>query len=504
MNDLREALGEVVEDCSDAFGDWDDVLRRAEISASTPARVPSRAHRRRLTRRRVTAAAIVAATLAILFATPAFGLLRDLIGRTNVSFTGRSAPLEVKRGFFDLSLGAPPGLAPDAIASQARRVAVFHALGRPHVLYVAPTRKGGYCDEFAGSFGGCRATRTGPELALTWQGSSFAISPHDAAATKKPPYTTLVGGDVLSSKVTSLTVEYEDGRSTEIPFVFVSKPIDAGFFLYGIPRGHERPGSRVAAVTARDTDGKVIARQRITYAAPHAPRRPPRVAAPRESRARPALPSPEPPLRQGTADGVHVVAGANGVVVFDTSAAPARIRSLIRNGSYGCFRYLRYHEDAPAELTFARRALDGTAIRIFGLPRPYDGCEIQGSYGHVWPDRDHSHSAVEIAFDGRARRFFADRAAARDLALFVRSRDVQRLRRLTGDALATALKRRYAGAITRLPSLRAALEPDRLGYVSGPTTTVFVEYSTTGRRFTVTVRGGRIVRQDVKPLALVF
>ena len=61
----------------------------------------------------------------------------------------------------------------------------------------------------------------------------------------------------------------------------------------------------------------------------------------------------------------------------------------------------------PSGRPFARRCGRSAVIRSFGpLPRPWDGCEIQGGYGHLWPDRNDSHSAVEIPLTKKGRRFF--------------------------------------------------------------------------------------------------
>ena len=117
---LFDAIDELTPPELREFGDWDDVLRRAGIVVGPPVRreAPHAASLRRklLTRRRLLAVALVVAALGALLATPAFGirqLLLDLVGRTNVRFSsGKSAPFEVKRQFFDLSLGAPPRMAP--------------------------------------------------------------------------------------------------------------------------------------------------------------------------------------------------------------------------------------------------------------------------------------------------------------------------------------------------------------------------------------------------------
>ena len=64
-----------------------------------------------------------------------------------------------------------------------------------------------------------------------------------------------------------------------------------------------------------------------------------------------------------------------------------------------------YHEDAPAEFGYMRTTLPRVAIRTFGIPKPFDGCEIQGAYGHVWPDRNGSHTAVEISIPHFRNKF---------------------------------------------------------------------------------------------------
>jgi len=143
------------------------------------------------------------------------------------------------------------------------------------------------------------------------------------------------------------------------------------------------------------------------------------------------------------------------------------------------------------------RGFDGAfapqaAVGYVRLGRPLDGCVIAGGrYGHRWPDRFGSHSPVEIPLTPRGRRFFADRAAARDLALFVRARRMQQIRKLDGPAFERELHRAY-------PRL------GRIRYTLTERGVTFSETSSTGRRFEVVVRDGRIVRQNLKPYAVVF
>jgi hypothetical protein len=185
------------------------------------------------------------------------------------------------------------------------------------------------------------------------------------------------------------------------------------------------------------------------------------------------LPPPSPPFQRGRAGGVSVTVGSNRIAVFDTTRATRTVRMLIRGASYGCFRFMRFHEETPFSAMVSPNAMRGNAILLNGLAPPYDGCEIQGAYGQAWPDRNRSHSAVEIAFTARGRAFFADRAAARDLGLFVTSR---------------------AHTLTR---------PRRISVRRVGDATTYTERSTTGRRFFVVVRAGKVIDQNVRSLAAV-
>jgi hypothetical protein len=216
----------------------------------------------------------------------------------------------------------------------------------------------------------------------------------------------------------------------------------------------------------------------------------------------PATPKVPPtgPAQRGTADGYSVVAGANGVVVFRSESTSAVGKSLLGDeASFGCFKLVREFGifSAKGMYVSGRFAPTTTATRIYGLTHPWDGCEIQGTYGHRWPDRNRSHSAVEIPLTEKGRRYFVDRAPARDLALFVRTRDVQRIRRETGAALARDLG--------RYPIVRSPSPPlGKIGWAPIENGVTFVERTATGRRFFVDVRNGKIVRTNVKDYAFVF
>jgi hypothetical protein len=316
-----------------------------------------------------------------------------------------------------------------------------------------------------------------------------------------------VGGVVLGRRITRVTIEFGDGTEVDVPFLYVTSPIDAGFFEYHVPATRRTKARGPRAVVGRAADGSVVHRKASFDYEP--PRRLRGDLTPTPPRALPATPPvpPSPPLQRATADGVGVVAGRNGSVAFHLRGLDGKRLTLLRGTSvsYRCFRIIERGgvsrgRGYGVSGAFATRV----GLRLFGVGTPLDACEVQGGYGHRWPDRLGSHSAAEIAFTNAARRYFADRAAARDLALLVRMRDTQRIRRETGDALRSAFRARYGNALHELDARRARPTAGRIGYWIGPSTVVFRRASETGRLFEVVVEDGRIKSQNVSPLAFVF
>jgi hypothetical protein len=58
-------------------------------------------------------------------------------------------------------------------------------------------------------------------------------------------------------------LHYADGQTADIPFVWVTRPIRNGFFLYGVPTAHQRPGHQPIRISLTDSAGAVIASQRV-------------------------------------------------------------------------------------------------------------------------------------------------------------------------------------------------------------------------------------------------
>lgn len=184
-----------------------------------------------------------------------------------------AAPKPVVRDFEKLFGGqyAPPGMDPHVLAGEARRVATFENGRHRYVLYVAPTKTGGFCESFTNLFGGCRQIRTlppGPPDAGPGEVDPFAVGVFGDMSSQGAR---VIGGDLLLPPGTSLSVEFADGTSAKIPVVFVSPPIDAGFFLYPVPAEHIRLGHDAKYLTARDRGDRVVARARICCTNPRGP-----------------------------------------------------------------------------------------------------------------------------------------------------------------------------------------------------------------------------------------
>lgn len=220
--------------------DWLDVQRRVH----------------RAKRRRTLAASLIAAA-AVLIVAPAFALRGSIID----FFSADPAPTPVVRDFWSMQVGAPPGMAPGVQPGQARRVTSVRIDGEPHVLYVAPSTGGGFCESWTKAFGGCRASRTLPakQAARLSPAQLRSYNAMGVSGEFGADGLRMVGGHVLIPD-TTVELRYQDGQSVEIPYLWVSKPIDAGFFLYGVPAAHRKAGHQATALVLVDRDGNEIAR----------------------------------------------------------------------------------------------------------------------------------------------------------------------------------------------------------------------------------------------------
>ncbi len=230
---------------------------RTDLSRLRRRGVPTQRPRRR----RLVVLLAVAAILGTLAVAPAFGVgdaLLHLFGRSEVPFAGAPpAASVIKREFSDMSSGAPKGMDPRVTSGQARLAGTFDFGATKRRVWVAPTETGGFCYFIEGISGGCSETRT---EAVVLDGSFFA---RPGATT---PALDALAGRIYLPQATQLRVSFEDGRTTVLPFVYVSAPIDAGFFVYRPSPAEERPGHRPADIVVADSSGAEIGRATIDWA----------------------------------------------------------------------------------------------------------------------------------------------------------------------------------------------------------------------------------------------
>ena len=237
--------------------DWLDVRRRAQRD-------------RWLGRR--TGIAALAAALVVAIATPAFALHEMVVDW----FAAEPAPEKVQLDFNELGVGAPPGMDPQVIPNSARKVTHARIGGSAHTLWVAPTRKGGFCYLWAELSGGC----VDPDRLVGRSSHASDLNPGLLGLSWQPDERGVLqqfSGHLHARETERLTVEFADGDSAEIPVVWVSAPIDAGFYVYEVPERHLRVGAHVTAVVATDADGDVLARQVFRLTPPDEVRRPVRL-----------------------------------------------------------------------------------------------------------------------------------------------------------------------------------------------------------------------------------
>jgi hypothetical protein len=213
-------------------GDWGDVVRRA-----------SRARRRRRASVVLTVVAVFGLGIAAAYAS----------GHPIVDFSkAPKGPRTVVDDFGSLEVGAPAGMAPGVLPHEARRITAVTIDGKQHVLWVAPTNKGGFCEQWSGLIGGCRVGRDAPYPAGLQVSGMYQADP------KKGTSLVVQGGSFLQSAGAKLELAYEDGTSDDMPFVWVTEPIEAGFYLFRVPSAHRVAGHRPKSVRLYDSAGQLL------------------------------------------------------------------------------------------------------------------------------------------------------------------------------------------------------------------------------------------------------
>jgi hypothetical protein len=68
------------------------------------------------------------------------------------------------------------------------------------------------------------------------------------------------GGQTILRGATSEVIRFEDGGSDRVRIVWAPKPIDAGFFLYKLPKARWKVGERPVGLSVEDAKGNRLAR----------------------------------------------------------------------------------------------------------------------------------------------------------------------------------------------------------------------------------------------------
>jgi hypothetical protein len=267
------------------------------------------------------------------------------------------------------------------------------------------------------------------------------------------------------------------------------------------------PAKRVEAIVAFDGSGRRVYCEDIAAEDPCGNRQAPEHV---------TTPSPGPRpvhigalVQRGDSQGVSVSTYDPGVAIFDFSSASARVRRLAAgDASAGCLRarFLngRWHKDEElvASGGSLSRGPDRLRVDLVGsdrlllaheVPPPYDGCELSGLYGRRWNDPYGTRALAEIPLSEAGRHFFDDRAAARDLVYFLRTRRVQKIRLSNNPRLRLEwLVHRYPGRVVEIPSSTTRVSRDVIGVWIGKRAIVFTTTSLTGRRLFVVGKRGSL------------
>ena len=80
-------------------------------------------------------------------------------------------------------------------------------------------------------------------------------------------YATFTGGYVRGD-VQTVQARYADGTKVTLPVIWVSAPINAGFFAYVVPSSHLTTSDALSSVVALDANGNIIGQDSIAATKP--------------------------------------------------------------------------------------------------------------------------------------------------------------------------------------------------------------------------------------------
>jgi hypothetical protein len=246
MIDVEDRLREEMDRSVPAFrpADWNEVLAISNGPQTGKRGLLASGSR---TQRRVVLLLVAAAVLAIV-AAPALGLAPPFLD----FFSSKHASKRVVQSFAVLNVTAPRGMSPKVIPGESRLLTTYHLRdGTAWPLVVAPTRRGGFC--FTLDFGGGCVLRHDTT-------QKDQPGDHNAGAIALGRYGShVLAGSVFDQRITRIEIRFKHAPAASAPLLWVSPPINAGFFFYDLPREVRRSGAGPVAVVALDADGREVA-----------------------------------------------------------------------------------------------------------------------------------------------------------------------------------------------------------------------------------------------------
>jgi hypothetical protein len=237
---------------------------------------------------------------------------------------------------------------------------------------------------------------------------------------------------------------------------------------------------------------------------------PPPNVPPATQPAKPATPAkPRGPVvvQRGSGDGVSVVVrGAEIQANFEAISAGKRRQLVYKDGRIviGCLKLVTIAGTTNASRIYVTEPFTTVVrVRLFGARSgPFDGCTLTGRYGHTWNDAHGTHDAVEIPLTPRGRRYFAERAAARDIAWLARARVFREIRYALRTFNSNTAARQLGDHAVALDGPTETPPPGKLGiWLADPNRIVLVERAPTGRRLYLEIRRGVIYQTNLIGLA---
>ena len=222
--------------------DWMGVVRLARVAPR------SRAYK-------VLAAAAVLAGALALVAAPALGLRAALIRAFEET---EPAPPDVQQSFNSLDADTPPAHAMQVKGLEARKLVFPSGLA----LWIAPTARGGFCWAAPVGAGSCDATR-----AIRFD-PVYSIPGDIDTDGRIKDGPVRIDGSTVSSDAERVEIRFADGTVDSVPVVWVTAPIEAGFFAYEVPSEHWAEGARPTLVILRDGVGSELARDSSAFEFP--------------------------------------------------------------------------------------------------------------------------------------------------------------------------------------------------------------------------------------------